>query len=495
MKFAVHKPVVLLSRTVLLCLIAGVGVSSFASFGQASTRAIRGTAHDARIGIRSGYSGILASRTLGGVARAVRTLFQVGEEAIGVDRAPHFLRTIDWKTQRYAFGNDDNPIQFSFELEGNHARGVTDYYRPSELPEEAWWKMSDSARAEYVRGRVPVTWNGWVRREGSPSWMHETLFTEADGAVWEIKSAGHVDTLDEMWRQVSLLRQDTGSTAFHFHVTFQPDRQWAKEVAAYLAHMDESFTTQMYDRASGRRRLGLIKAKFKSEQEPVLLFSNVAHRFLRPQREAHLQAIARGLADSLAEISLTHKLHSVGFRDDVYDALNRVGYELRAVSKDAQFNRAWLEQTVSFLENPRETVLGEAADGVPITIDELIEMDHLSQASLDRLGAEAVVPTLQEIADRGHSARAERVSYDAMHWSYPMLNWEGRPHLANRTQAIQHARNRFVRRVAEIAAEFQGASEGAKYSRRWADSLNYAVETFVHRSGIAEPSHAQATSR
>ncbi len=371
------------------------------------------------------------------------------------------------------------------ELEGVAPRGVTNFYRPGDVPEAKWLAMSTRERYAFVQNKDRWRWGRWERLSTAPDWMRERLATEASGDVWEITTATYTNTLDETWSHVNLLENATGAGGFHYHTTFLPEPELAAELSTYLAHVDEVHSTAMYDWSPQSQAARLVEARATTDPKlrSNVLFSNVGHRYLRPQLQSNLDEIESAISEGRGT---THKLHSVGFRSgQTYGSTGRVGYEFRAVGSDRMKNRLFLERTVEFLEKPNDTNLA-VLEGTPsFRIQDLIGLDRLSSKTVERIGGESLAATLEEIARSGNKSDAARINYRTVNWGYPMLKWEERPHLTRLERQIKRARERFVNEVGAIAEEFGNAGTRAEHNREFADRVNYAVETFVHDSGIA----------
>lgn len=386
---------------------------------------------------------------------------------------------------RHAFGDKQNPIQFSMELEGRKAQGIVDLYRPKNVREDDWLSMSLGERLAFVEslGSAPWAWNSWLRLSTAPEWMRSVLQSEAQGRFWEISTQTYSDTLDEMWQQAELLREATGSEAFHYHVSFRPEQRFASELAVYLAHVDEVFTTHMFDVDPVERGMRLANARSVSSESlrDQQLFSSVAHPFLGPQVQSKLDLVARSAGPEVEHAGL--KYHSVGYRHGAapYNDEDRVGFEFRATGP-AEKDRAFLELTVEFLESPASVNLA-MMPGAPFYIADLKELDRLSPATRARFGDATVSRALSAIAESGNMRGVPDVKYTAIRWAYPLLKWEERPYLRAAASRIKEARRAFTEEVLEIVRAYQ--AEGKPGDRSYADRMNYAVERFVHDAEIA----------
>lgn len=466
-----------LERLQLLALIALLSLGALTSLGGGFATSIRGSADDA-----VAETPTLASRSEAAFGSSLRRLFGVDAKSglyVPEQAAGQF------ETVRYAFGDNKNPVQFSMELEGSQPRGVVNYYRPEDVTEEDWLAMTPAARVRFADAKGDRRWYGWKRLSISPEWMRRELATEARGDVWEITTATYTETLDETWRHVKLLESETGAGGFHYHTTFLPEPELATELSTYLAHIDEVHSTAMYDWDPVARANRTAQANATSDEKlrSSYLFSNVGHQYLRPQLKANIDRIEEAIARGRAT---TQKLYSVGFRSGgTYGNTGRVGYEFRAVGQDRVKNRAFLERTVEFLENPRETDLRILGETDTFRIADLVGLDRLSDQTVRRIGEPATSGTLERILNLANGSKDSRTKYHLVNWGYPMLRWEERPHLMKLEAKIKQARERYVNEVGEIAAQFEQVGTEGRRSRDFADRLNYAVERFVHDSQIA----------
>ena len=366
-----------------------------------------------------------------------------------------------WRTAQVAFGDRGNAIQMSWELEGTSLR-VTDFYRPSHLSDAQWLALDDGYRFEEV---AQSGWHDFQRLQTAPEFLPDQLKVEANQAVWELASPGHVGTLDTLFEHGRQVAEIDPQGGFHWHVTFLPEADLADEITAFAAQADEYVTLQLYAAHA----------------------ANVHNSYLGIYSSDGLAALRAGLRTGADDVG--YKWTSVAVRSRLYDDPRRIGLEVRAMDdSNLQAVRRTVGNIVMFLRDPHGHGIKLGTEGSAYRIADVIDVERVSGRALQRLAPETRAFIEQAARAAREGPRFEGVETADLlldRWAIPMVQWEARPYLPQAVvDAVGAARQRFVERLTVFAERY--AATGRVPGMEMQDVIERAVSEFARDTRLWE---------
>ena len=375
-------------------------------------------------------------------------------------RVLRILEGPGWDDVRYAFGNKSNPIQYSWEKEGTRPQKIVQLFRPKRIAESDWLARTPQERATYAMNLPASTrWQDWVRLTDAPEWIRRELVIESSPGVWEIITDSFNETVADTVSQMAVARSVAGTSGGHFHVTFLPNPRFAKELAAFLEHLDAYYSWQLI------------------RDWPDVL----GHDQLGPHTAVTIDHVEQALATSG---HFPIKGHSVDARSRMYTPRERIGFEIRAAGGSAIEDGTELKLVGAFLEDPLGAALNLYNPGDAYRIEDLLGADRLTYSTISRLGDDAALDPIRAIAQRANA----RLGTDAhmTRWAYPLVRWEQRPHAAHLVREIDAARAAYVGDVLQTVDAWQNAGSATQHSAHWAQQIDAAVQRFAVESRLPD---------
>jgi hypothetical protein len=374
-----------------------------------------------------------------GVVNAARAFFTSVDPLTEIAGEARSARTSKWSRPRFAFGDKNNPIQLSLELEGD-AYEIANVYRPRRVKESAWADRDLDEHAAYFEkhgyDHRRTKWTELRLRDDVYYPFQEQLGD--DLGRWEVRTAGYVETQDQLFAGATFLRDEIGDGGFHWHVSFKRDPAVEPEVLAYWQHADEHL------------RLFMI------EQDAT----NVRADYLYPF-ERDLPARVPGMLDR-GVLHTQAKLHAVGLRGGIYGEEGRLGLEIRAVNFDLGKAAQVVESTVRFLEDPK---------GAKISFSKKVPRYPIGDVTAVVRDKAPAMPTevLAEIDKLTDWDREPTRRWLEM----PFEDLESRPWLAEKADEIVAARERYrAGLLATIRARKFSIDRAGELLHAWASELN-----------------------
>jgi len=260
--------------------------------------------------------------------------------------------------------------------------------------------------------------------------------------IWELKTDGHVKTLNKLIEQSWWARHHYGTgTSSDLHVTFLHNPKYADAITDFFAHVHE-YTYLLY---TGTRP------------------KHLHYPYLGPMHKAVLDNIRSRLKSAVPEFPFNTgtplddiKYGTVGLRAGIYDDANRIGFEARSLGHDPEAGRHVLTMIVKFLQDPTSTKFRFGANAKFYTLDMVSDVERLSVDTVRRYSQ-----SVRELMGRvnGHAAQYPEASAGLMlRWAVPMVKWELRPNLPAEVKAlIVSERELVVTNLERLAAKYQGA--------------------------------------
>ena len=351
-----------------------------------------------------------------------------------------------WTTVRHAFGDAYNPIQLSWEFEGQ-SNNILRFYRPASLSDAQWSAMRIEERAAYGGA-----YGSYVRMDGAPPYLARLLQNETD-VIWETTTDTYATTVGELFDQAAFVQQNLGPGYFHWHVSFRGEPRHADEVADFLAQGNEATALRLFG------------------ESPQL----VHHPVLAPYASDRLASIRYELGRGFGPDA---KYTTFAIRSGLYGEEGRIGYEIRAIGNDLGDAARAVDSTVRFLEDPEHTTIRLGTRGRGYRVSEAGGVDRLGDAATKRFSPEVQGFMYDAyVAAGGHPYHAER-------WAMPMVEWESRSYLSGIAPEIRAARADFVAGMERLAA--RGVRDPALRGAAAADEIEILVYRWARATRLWE---------
>jgi hypothetical protein len=174
--------------------------------------------------------------------------------------------------------------------------------------------------------------------------------------------------------------------------------------------------------------------------------------------------------DNYASPDDTTKYHSVAIRRDIYGEPDRVGLELRAITRNTPDAKRVLRATVRFLSDPKRARVKLGTRGRSYRVSELREVDRLDDDTSSRFPED-----VREFFDRWRGATSYAWTRERIQrWSLPLVRFEERSYISPEVGArVGEARQAFLEE-AKAAAQIEDADEAAS---RMDEAVHHFAET------------------
>ena len=341
-----------------------------------------------------------------------------------------------WKTERNAFGNKNNKITYSWELEGTNW-DILKFYKPNSKTAQEWKAMNLNQRVQWFRSAEggDNSWYGFERMADAPDWFRESLAAEGAGKVWETTSNSYAKTLDDLFTRADFVHKLDQRGGFHWHVSFKHNKAYADEITDFLALGNEYTTLRMFS------------------HHPA----NIHHKYLGPYSKSNLNSIREGMRSGSPR---SDKFSTFSVRTGIYGDPERIGYEIRAINTDVNVARRIVANAVQFLEDPKNALIKLGVQGGKgYKVGRVSKVDRIGQKSFERLPAE-----LQEFLTKAANAADNNpgLGVPLRHrWAAPMVRWEERIFLQKPEvlRIIESGRTEYLRRITALMEQYQGGRQ------------------------------------